>query len=118
MEINPEINELKIMVHEHQAKITTLETLLIKLEENQKSSARQTVWQLIGVVASTCLIIVSVLSPRIEAIEKNTNQRFEAMEKRIEQSERNMDRRFEDFKKDQDKRFEDFKQEMLGLLKK
>lgn len=118
MEINHEINELKIMVHEHQAKITTLEALLLKLEENQKSSVRQTVWQLIGVVASTCLIIISVLSPRIEAIEKNTNQRFDAMEKRIDQSERNMDRRFEDFKTDQDKRFEDFKQEMRSLLKK
>jgi F0F1-type ATP synthase membrane subunit b/b' len=112
--VNPDISELKNQVNTLTAELAALKAEVTHLRDAASANARQTVWQLVATVGSTCLILGTLMVAMVSSLEKRidarfdtinqrfdgVNQRFEALEKRLELTERNMDKRFEDFKQE------------------
>ena len=125
--VNPEIAALRDKVEEHGKELAEMRGSVHQLDKIIGATVRQSIWQLIALIASLCLTVgcglayqTSVIDKRFEQIEKRFEQidkRFEQIDKRIEQSEKNISTRFEDLEKNITSRFEDLKQEVRAQRK-
>jgi len=119
--ISPEFTTLreKVEVHEQtlfaQGKeISELRGSVQQLDKIVAATTRQSIWQLIALIATLSGTILGAMlymthtiekrfdqfEKRFEQIEKNQLLHREAIEKRIELSEKNMNARFEDLKQE------------------
>ncbi len=129
--INPEFTVLQEKV-ENQGKelvaqskeIAEMRGGLQQLDKIVGATTRQSIWQLIALLATLCVTILgamiyltNTIEKRFEQIEKNQLLHREAIENRIDQSEKNMNMRFEQFERNITARFDDLKQEVRARRK-
>ena|SRR2546425_1087603 len=122
--LNPEIAALREKVQEQGMELAEIRGSVHQLDKIIGATVRQSIWQLIALIATLLVAIAGGLAyqtiaidKRIEQMEKSSNTRFEMIEKRIEQSEKNITARFEDLEKNMTARFEDLKQEVRSQRK-
>lgn len=112
--LNPEIADLREKDEGCVKELAEMRGAVNQLNRIVSASVRQSIWQLIALLASLCVTIAgglayqgSMIDKRFEQIEKrfeqsdkNFGDRFDQLEKRIEQSEKNITARFEDLKQE------------------
>jgi hypothetical protein len=129
--LNPEIAALREKVEAQGMELAEIRGGVHQLDKIIGATVRQSIWQLIALIATLFVAIagglayqtsaidkrIDQIDKRFEQFDKNSGDRFEMLEQRIEQSEKNMTRRFEDLEKNMSARFEDLKQEVRARKK-
>jgi hypothetical protein len=112
--VNPEFTTLREKVETHEKtifaqgkEISELRGSVQQLDKIVAATTRQSIWQLIALIATlsgtilgSMLYLTHTIEKRFEQIEKNQLLHREAIEKRLELSEKNMAARFEDLKQE------------------
>ncbi|MGH9838516.1 MAG: hypothetical protein ACREEM_07020 [Blastocatellia bacterium] len=112
--VSPEFTTLREKVESQEKilfaqgrEISELRGSVQQIDKIVAATTRQSIWQLIALIATlsgtilgAMIYLTHTIDKRFEQIEKNQLLHREAIEKRIELSEKNMSARFEDLKQE------------------